>query len=151
MKQFIFLMLLALGTSQCVNAQVWPERSSGIANSSGYTRAQTANASITIMNRSDYSLTVKIMKTGGRGLYRTVSISPKSSSMVSFFSSDSFYTKTKATKGGLIPETLYRKTSAFSVQCDETGYTEGTLEFYVSSGTGGSGQGISKSEFESDK
>lgn len=46
---------------------------------------------------------------------------------------------------------LYRKTGSFFVQCNENGYTEGTLEFYVSSGTGGSGQGISKSEFESNK
>lgn len=151
MKQFVLMMLLVLGTPQCVIAQGWPSRSSGLTNSSGYTRNQTANASITIMNRSDYSLTVKIMKTGGRGLYRTVNISPRSSNTVSFYSTDSYYTKTKATKGGLIPETLYRKTSAFSVQCDENGYTEGTLEFYVSSGAGGSGQGISKSEFESDK
>ena len=151
MKQFIILMLLVFGTSHCAIAQGWPSRSSGLSNSSGYSRSQTANATITIMNRSDYNLTVKIMKTGGRGLYRTVNISPKSSSTVSFSSTDSYYTKTKATKGGLIPETLYRKTSAFSVQCDEKGYTEGTLEFYVSSGTGGSGQGISKSECESNK
>ena len=151
MKQFILMMLLVLGTSQSVIAQGWLGQSSGLSNSSGYSRTQTAKASITIMNRSDYSLTVKIMKTGGRGLYQTVNISPKSSSMVSFSSTDSYYTKTKATKGGLIPETLYRKTGAFSVQCDANGYTEGTLEFYVSSGTGGSGQGISKSEFDSNK
>jgi hypothetical protein len=110
--------------------------------------SQYANAKLTIVNRSEYSLTVKIMKTGGRGLYRTVYISPKSSSLVTFSSSDSFFTKTMATKGGLIPETLYRKTGVFTVQCDEDGYTEGTIEFYVSSSGGGSGQGISKAEFE---
>ena len=151
MKQFILMMLLVLGTSQCVMAQGWSGSSYGLSNTSGYSRAQTERASITIMNRSDYSLTVKIMKTGGRGLYQTVNISPKSSNTVYFSSSDSYYTKTKATKGGLIPETLYRKTGTFSVQCNENGYTEGTLEYYVSSGTGGSGQGISKSEFESNK
>ena len=58
------------------------------------------------------------------------------------------FTKTKAVKDGILGETLYRKGGTFTVQCDSEGYTEGTLEFYVSSGTGGSGQGISKSEFE---
>lgn len=151
MKQLLIMMLFIAGTLQNVNAQGWAGGSYGTSNNSGYSRSNQAYATITIINRSDYSLTVKIMKTGGRGLYRTVNISAKSSSTVSFSSTDSYYTKTKATKGGLIPETLYRKTGAFSVQCDESGYTEGTLEFYVSSGSGGSGQGISKSEFESNK
>ena len=149
MKQCVIMILLVLGMTQNVFAQGWGGQSYGSPNS--YSRSQSATASITIVNRSDYSLTVKIMKTGGRGLYRTVNIAPRSSNVVSFSSSDSYYTKTKATKGGLIPETLYRMSGAFSVKCDETGYTEGTMEFYVSSGAGGSGQGISKSEFESDK
>ena len=148
MKQLIFMMLLIAGMVQNVNAQGW---SNGYSNNSGYTRSQSANASITISNRSDYALTVKILKTGGRGLYQTVYISPKSSRMVTFSSSDTYFTKTKAVKDGIFGETLYRKGGSFSVQCDSRGYTEGTLEFYVSSGNGGSGQGISKSEFESNK
>jgi hypothetical protein len=148
MKQFIFVMLIFVGLVQNVNAQGWY---GGSSNSSGYSRSQSNIASITIMNRSDYTLTVKILRTGGRGLYRTVYISPKSSNTVTFSSSDSFYTKTKAVKDGILGETLNRKGGSFSVQCDETGYTEGTLEFYVSSGSGASGQGISKSEFESNK
>ena len=149
MKQFVVTILLVLGMTQNVLAQGWGGQSYGTA--TNYSRSQHASASITIVNRSDYTLTVKIMKTGGRGLYSTVNIYPHSSNVVSFSSSDSYFTKTKATKGGLISETLYRKSGAFSVKCDETGYTEGTMEFYVSSGAGGSGQGISKSEFESDK
>ena len=108
----------------------------------------SVNASLTIQNRSSYTLTVKIMRTGGRGLYQTLSISPKSSGSVIFSRSDTFYTKTKASKG---LETLYKKTSSFSIQCDETGYSQATLEFFVSSGHGGTGQGISKAEFESNK
>ena len=135
MKQLLIMMLFIAGTLQNVNAQGWVGGSYGTSNNSGYSRSNQAYATITIINRSDYSLTVKIMKTGGRGLYRTVNISAKSSSTVSFSSTDSYDTKT----------------GAFSVQCDESGYTEGTLEFYVSSGSGGSGQGISKSEFESNK
>lgn len=149
MKQFVIMILLVLGMTQNVLAQGWGGQSYGTA--SNYSRSLHANASITIANRSDYTLTVKIMRTGGRGLYSTVNIYPHSSTVVSFSSSDSYFTKTKATKGGLISEPLYRKSGAFSVKCDETGYTEGTMEFYVSSGAGGSGQGISKSEFESDK
>lgn len=144
MKQLILMMILFVGLVQNVNAQGWYGKSSN----SNYSQAQSHNASITIRNRSEYALTVKVLKTGGRGLYRTIYISPKSSSVVSFSRSDSFFTKTKAVKDGILGETLYRKGGTFTVQCDSEGYTEGTLEFYVSSGTGGSGQGISKSEFE---
>ena len=144
MKQLILMMILFVGLVQDVNAQGWYGKSSN----SNYSQAQSHNASITIRNRSEYALTVKVLKTGGRGLYRTIYISPKSSSVVSFSRSDSFFTKTKAVKDGILGETLYRKGGTFTVQCDSERYTEGTLEFYVSSGTGGSGQGISKSEFE---
>ena len=151
MKQLLIMMLFIAGALQDVNAQGWTGDSYGTSNNTGYSLSSQSYATITIINRSDYSLTVKIMKTGGRGLYRIVNISPKSSSTVSFSNTDSYYTKTKATKGGIVPETLYRKTGVFSVQCDENGYTEGTLEFYVTSGSGGSGQGISRSEFENDR
>jgi len=145
MKKMIFLMLLMLGLTVNVNAQGWYSGSSN----SGYSQHQSHNATITIVNRSEYTLTIKVMYTGGRGLYRTVYISPKSSSAVSFSRSDNFYYKAKAEKSGLLGETLYRKGGVFSVECDESGYTEGTLEFYVSSsGSGSSGQGISRAEFE---
>ena len=101
------------------------------------------NAVITISNRSDYTITVKIMRAGG-GLYTTRSIGPRSSSSVSFANSGDFYTKTKAEKG---LETLYKKGSIFNIYCESDGYTEGTLEFYVS-GYGSSGQNISRAEFE---
>ena len=147
MKYIIFFLILFIGFTPKVFAEELPcfLSPSCILNTS---LSQFANAKLTIVNRSEYSLTVKIMKTGGRGLYRTVYISPKSSSVVQFYSSDTFYTKTKATKDGILSDTLYRKTGVFTVQCDDEGYTEGTLEFYVSSSGGGSGQGISKAEFE---
>ena len=37
------------------------------------------------------------------------------------------------------------------IQCDETGYSQATLQFFVSPGSGGTGQSISKAEFESNK
>lgn len=142
------MMILIAGFAQNVNGQGWFNGSTG---SSSYSSSKSTNASITIRNRSDYTLTVKVLRTGGRGLYRTLTISPNSSSIVTFSSSDNFYTKTMAVKSGFLGETLYRKGGAFSIQCDSQGYTEGTLEFFVSSTGGGSmGQGISKSEFEKD-
>lgn len=146
MKKVVFIMLaLFVALVQNVNGQSWY---SGSDNGSRSSNTTSATATLTIMNRSSYSLIVKIMKTGGRGLYQTVSISPKSSSTVSFYRSDTFFTKTKATKG---METLYKKSGTFSIQCDEEGYSQATLEFFVSSGGGGTGQGISKAEFESNK
>ena len=145
MKKVLFIFALVIGFVLNMNGQSWYSNSG---NSSRSTYQTSATASLTIMNRSSYTLTVKIMKTGGRGLYQTVSISPKSSSTVSFYGSDTFFTKTKASKG---LETLYKKSGMFSIQCDEEGYSQATLEFFVSSGGGGTGQGISKAEFESNK
>jgi hypothetical protein len=145
MKKVILIFALVIGFVLNMNGQGWYSNSG---NSSGSSYKTSATASLTIMNRSSYTLTVKIMKTGGRGLYQTVSISPKSSSTVSFYSSDTFFTKTKASKG---LETFYKKSGVFSIQCDEEGYSQATLEFFVSSGGGGTGQGISKAEFESNK
>ena len=103
MKKVILIFALVIGFVLNMNGQGWYSNSG---NSSGSSYKTSATASLTIMNRSSYTLTVKIMKTGGRGLYQTVSISPKSSSTVSFYSSDTFFTKTKASKG---LETLYKK------------------------------------------
>lgn len=108
--------------------------------------AQNAQAKLTISNRSDYTITVKVMRAEG-GLYTTRTISAHSSSTVGFTRTGMFYTKTKAQKG---LETLYRQGGTFEMQCDNSGYTEGTLEFYVSGGSGASGQSISKAEFEKD-
>lgn len=133
MKKLISILAAVLTLSITASA------SDKSAENSGYQQ----NAVITISNRSDYTITVKIMKVGG-GHYTTRTIGPKSSSSVSFANSGDFYTKTKAEKG---LETLYKKGGSFNVYCESDGYTEGTLEFYVS-GYGSSGQTISKAEFE---
>ncbi|MCH5345801.1 MAG: hypothetical protein J1E63_01750 [Muribaculaceae bacterium] len=106
--------------------------------------ASAENASLTINNRSGYTLTVKVMKVSG-GLFQTVTISPNSSRTIYFGASGAFYCKTKAERWG---ETLYKKGGSFSVQCDSFGYTQGSLDFFVSSGYGSSGSSISKAEFE---
>ncbi len=143
MKKYLLTLILAVTVSLNGFGQGWYSENDNYQGAS-----LSANASLTIQNRSSYTLIVKIMRTGGRGLYQTLNISPNSSGYVTFSKSDTFYTKTKASKGF---ETLYKKTGTFSIQCDETGYSQATLEFFVSSGHGGTGQGISKAEFESNK
>ena len=102
-------------------------------------------ATLSISNRSDYTLTIKVMRSNGGGLYTTVTIPAKSSRTVYFSNSGSFYTKMKAEKG---LETLYKQDSPFSIQCDNYGYTEASISYYVSSSGGSAGKSISKSEFE---
>lgn len=124
MKNLLFFLLLALGAVQSAEAVERP------AAQPTTIQAQTRTvATLEIVNRSAYTLTVKILHTGGRGLYTTVSISHNSSTVVYFSSTDRFFTKTKAEKGW---ESLYRKGSEFSVHCDDYGYSQGRLQFYVS-------------------
>ena len=102
-------------------------------------------ASLNISNRSDYTLTIKVMRNNGGGLYATVTIPAKSSRTVYFSNSGSFYTKMKAENGR---ETLYKQDSPFSIQCDSNGYTEASMSYYISSYGGSAGKSISRSEFE---
>lgn len=102
-------------------------------------------ASLTISNRSEYTLTIKIMRNNGGGLYSTVSIPARSSRTVYFSNSGSFFTKLKAEKG---IETIYKQDSPFSIQCDSSGYTEASMSYYISSTGGSAGKSISRSEFE---
>ena len=111
---------------------------------SGYTYSNE-KASLSISNRSDYVLTVKIMRNNGGGLYSTVSIPARSSRTVYFSNSGTFYTKLKAEKG---METIYKQDSPFSIQCDSNGYTEASMSYYISSYGGSAGKSISRSEFE---
>jgi hypothetical protein len=102
-------------------------------------------ASLSISNRSEYTLTIKIMRNNGGGLYSIVSIPARSSRTVYFSDSGSFYTKLKAEKG---LETIYKQDAPFSIQCDNYGYTEASMSYYISSTGGSAGKSISRSEFE---
>ena len=151
MKRIFMMLLLVAGIAQNGKAQgqEWFVKASELASGLVYSQSQVSRASITIRNNSDYHLAVKILKTGGRGLYRTVYVSAKSSELVTFSSNDTYFTKAKAVRRGLFGnETIYRRGSSFDVQNDIEGYTEGTLDFYVTTGNGVNGQGISESEFE---
>jgi len=146
MKKVYLSLVLILGCVLGINGKSLDSNVGDDSMISLYTTS--ARASLTIQNRSSYTMTIKIMKTNGRGLYQFVTIGPQSSSTVYFSRSDTFFTKSKATKG---METIYKKTSPFTIQCDETGYSQATLQFFVSPGSGGTGQSISKAEFESNK
>lgn len=102
------------------------------------------DATVTIRNKSNITITVKVMKEQSR-LHSQVVVEPQSSKLVSFPESGNFYTKTKAEKG---LNALYKMGKTFNVYCEEYKYTEGTLEFYVYSTGGALGQSISKAEFE---
>lgn len=141
MKKFILFLALAMAAMTNANATSVNE----INDSPIEYNYNTQSASLTISNRSDYTITVKVMNVNG-GLYTTRCIGPRSSSTVGFGSSGYYYTKTKAEKA--YSGTLYRKGGSFKVQNDSFGYTQGTLEFYVSGGYGTSGQSISRAEFE---
>lgn len=140
MKKVFLFLLLVLGVMQSTHATTTQTPSENTAQ----LQAQNS-ASLTIENRSDYRVTVKVMRTNGRGLYQVVYLAPYSSTTIYFSSSDSFFTKSKAENGWT---TLYKMGSAFSVRCDNFGYSQATLVYYVSGGNGGAGRNISKSEFE---
>ena len=101
-------------------------------------------ASITFKNRSDYSMVVKIIKSYG-GLYETVYLGAQSSRTVKFGTSASYRLKIKATHNG---HTSYHKGGNFSVTCTATEWTEGSMEFRMSTYGSGLGPTISAKEFE---
>lgn len=153
MKRIFMMLLLIAGIVQNGKAQdqEWFVKTSELPSGLVHSQSQASRASITIRNRSDYHLTVKILKTGGRGLYRTIYVPAKSSELVTFSSNGTYFTRAKAVRSGLFGnETIYRRGGSFRVQNDIEGCTEGTLDFYVTTGNGVSGQGISESEFEKD-
>lgn len=140
MKKLVFAVLMA------VLGAVSIESSAKTISSETNIEWYEQNATLKVVNNSDYYMTLKVMKEYG-GVYTTLYIPSRSSSVVSFSRSGRFYIKMKAEKG---LDVLYKKDSPFSIQCDDNGYTEATLSYYVS-GSGGSnaGQSISRKEFES--
>ena len=106
-------------------------------------------ASLTLVNKSDYTMTIKLMKStySSDSLHATITLRPRQSQMLYFGHTATYYTKTKAEK--TLSPTVYKKGDKFSIYCGRDGYSEAILEFYLSSSGGGSmGQSISKAEFE---
>ena len=105
-------------------------------------------ASLSVTNSSNYTITVKIMKYSG-GLYQTLYIPPKQTRTAYFSKTGLFYTKTKAEKS--LSATLYKKDEeCFEIVCDHRGYSEASMTYYVSEYGGNAGESISRAEFEND-
>lgn len=103
------------------------------------------SASITFRNKSDYTMTLKIIYSSG-GLYSTIVLSPRSSKVVNFSKSNYFKLKIKAELHGNVS---YHNGGYFSVECTEYEWTEGEMSFELSSYGSGLGPKISAKEFES--
>ena len=111
----------------------------------------SAQASLTIVNNSMRSMTVKVMQGyGGKGtLHETVWIAAYGNETVYFSNSGYYFTKTKAVLQGKTP--VYRKGQAFEVTNDATGYSVLTLTFSIKESSvpqATGGKQISKSEFD---
>ncbi len=108
------------------------------------------SAKLTIINRSDRTLTVKVMKQSD-GLYTTLYVGAKQSRTCYFSQQGYYYTKTKAEKS--FSETMYSKDDAFFVQNNSQGYSVLEITYWIeeSQYPQSSGTRISKSQFENDE
>ena len=141
MKKHIATLIILLVTSVTMSAQTWSDYYS----SSSKVSQNQQKASITFKNKSDYMMTLKVMKLYG-GLYTTVTLSPHSSRTVTFSNTSSYKLKIKAVHNG---RPSYHDGGKFSVTCNEYEWTEGTMEFMLSTYGSGLGPTISAKEFES--
>lgn len=108
-------------------------------------------ATLTIVNNSKRSMTVKVMKgySGKGSLHETITISAYGNEKVYFSEGGFYFTKTKAVLKGKDP--VYQKGKPFKVTNDETGYSEMTLTFSITESTipqVTGGKQISKQEFD---
>ncbi len=143
MKKFILTVIIfVLGFVSASAQNFWG--SSDNSSSSSRTQ-QSTSATITFKNKSDYTMTLKVMYLRG-GLYQTVTLSPHSSRVVSFSRSNSFKLKIKAVHNG---SPSYHNGGNFSVTCTSTEWTEGEMSFSLSTYGSGLGPSISAKEFES--
>lgn len=143
MKKFLATLVLVMSCTITALAQsYW-----GASSSSQVSDSQTKSyATITFQNKSDYTMTLKIMKATG-GLYTTVVLSPHSNRTVSFGTTSSYSLKIKAVHNG---QPSYHDGGNFSVTCTKYEWTEGTMSFMLSTYGSGLGPSISAKEFEKD-
>ena len=112
-----------------------------------FATAKAEQASLSVSNSSEYTLTIKIMNCSG-GLYRTLYIPPKQTRTAYFPKTGWYYTKTKAEKS---LSTIYKKDDdCFQIVCDSRGYSQASITYYVSEYGGNAGESISRAEFERD-
>jgi hypothetical protein len=109
-----------------------------------------AQARLTIKNNSQRQMTVKVMQGYGKGtLHETVVIKAYGEVTVRFYSSGTYFTKTKAVLAGKEP--IYQKGKSFQVTNDETGYSVLTITYSIKESAVPQvlgGTQISKTEFD---
>lgn len=141
MKRLILSLIIGLVSIFSMNAQFnygdWDANTSYATNQS---------ASITFRNKSDYTMTLRIVYANG-GYYTSVSLRPHTSSKVSFSKSGNFKLKIKAVSS--YGQVSYHNGGNFSVTCNAREWTEGEMSFQLSSYGSGLGPSISAQQFES--
>lgn len=141
MKKFLATFLFVLFCAASASAQY-----NYGSNTSSY-HVTKPNATITFQNKSDYTMTLKVIKLYG-GLYTTVVLYPHSSRTISFSSTSTYKLKIKAVHNG---QASFHDGGKFSVTCTEQEWTEGTMSFSLSTYGNGLGPRISAKEFESNQ
>ena len=141
MKKFILALFICLVSIFSTEAQF---NYGGAYVNSPYTSSQ--KASITLRNKSEYTMTLRIIYAGG-GYYSTTTLRPHSSSIVTFSRSGHFKLKIKAVSS--YGQVSYHDGGSFSVTCTSTEWTEGEMSFQLSSYGSGLGPSISEKQFES--
>lgn len=141
MKKYLTVLVLLFVVSVTVSAQAlgYPWSSSSVGSQS------QRKASITFMNSSDCSMTLKVMNYDG-GLYSTVTLQPHTSRVLTFARTSSYRLKIKAVHKG---RPSYHDGGTFSVTCNKYKWTEGTMEFMMATYGSGLGPTISAKEYES--
>ena len=141
MKKFILTLVIGLVSIISTEAQF---NYGGLYVNSSYT--SIPKASITFRNKSEYTMTLRIIYAGG-GYFSTTTLRPHSSSIVTFSKSGSFKLKIKAVSS--YGQISYHDGGNFSVTCTGTEWTEGEMSFQLSSYGSGLGPSISEKQFES--
>lgn len=141
MRKFFATLIILVFSSITISAQTWSDTYS----SAGIKSQSQQTASITFKNKSDYTMILKIMKIYG-GLYASVTLSPRSNRTVTFPNTSSYKLKIKAVRNG---RPSYHDGGKFSVTCNDYEWTEGAMEFMLSTYGSGLGPTISAKEFES--
>ncbi|HQW11854.1 MAG TPA: hypothetical protein PK076_02970 [Saprospiraceae bacterium] len=111
----------------------------------------SAQARLTIVNKSMRIMTVKVMKGHNRKatLHDSLTVQPHTSETVYFSTSGKYFTKTKAVYKDKEP--VYRKGDRFEVTNNASGYSVLTLTFSIKESKvpqASGGQPISRSEYE---
>lgn len=84
-------------------------------------------ARMSLVNRTDCDLTVKVMNAATSRLYQSVDIPPHDTAAVDISRNGRFFAKVRATCDDRRP--AYRRTGTVQFQCDAQGYTHAEMTF----------------------